>query len=155
MHGNLQPRIIVYRNLREAPFPQVYLKDFASINMFNNEVDQRSSGSILFAMTYRYFAPEFSNGFHHTKATDIYSMGCVFFEILVAVFHENIFNESIRTPLCSYTSMHTLHEYLERWRMQLSVDNDELLSREGLASLINSTISMTDENLSIGQIQAF
>jgi serine/threonine protein kinase len=92
VHKDIKPpNILVKDNI-------IYLADFGLSRDFEGGASQ-SIGP--FAGTFEYQAPEFVTNQPHGRATDIFSLGCVFSEMLTVVHRKDLdqFRELRRTPV--------------------------------------------------------
>jgi len=142
VHKDIKPpNILVKDNI-------VYLADFGLSRDFEGGASQ-SIGP--FAGTFEYQAPEFATNQPHGRATDIFSLGCVFSEMLTVIHKRDLdqFRELRRTPVPAaltemYHAVYSFHKNLGQVKEWVS----ELRSNEKDTILVGTIFGMLEVNTS-------
>ena len=115
-HKDIKPKNILVKG------DQVYLTDFGIAVDFSTADVSYTEGD--FQGTRRYQAPENTRGMSHGRAADMFSLGCVFSEMLTIFKHKSIgdFVQKRRKSYFSEDAYHLTLPAVKRWLLELRGD---------------------------------
>lgn len=87
-HMDIKPKNLLVKDMRHSPSPQepykIYIADFGIARSYNHAADAETDSPTSF--TRMYAAPEVINQSRRGLGADIFSLGCVFTEMLAILF---------------------------------------------------------------------
>ncbi|KAK7928902.1 Serine/threonine protein kinase [Apiospora marii] len=122
-HGDIKARNILWFNKYEENQPLLVLSDLGLTRYHSQSTQSRVPYSDLDGTTRRYEAPEVDLQLNISSRYDIWSLGCVYFELFVWYFLDQVSADEFNDTLARQTKTHTIN-FTEDNFFNIEEDND-------------------------------